>query len=312
MLRNPYVTVHVDLARIRNNAQQIHALTKVPVMAVVKADAYGLGAVKVVAALGEIVDSFCVFDLTESVEAQIYRQTGKRTLALGPPASMNPADFHAAGVTPAVSTLEQAVLLRNARPALCVDTGMQRFACPADKIDAVMRSGDCREAFTHGTRVEHARLLKEWCGKFSVPLHASATALLPEHEARLDAVRPGLAIYRGAARVVTTLVEVHESTGPAGYSGFVNPRHGIILMGYAHGLRPGVCTVNGTKRTVLEVGMQTAYVEVGSKDRVGDEVALMDETVNEQVLAELWGVSPHEVLTHLCASGRKQYDGDEG
>ena len=310
MLFNPYVTVHIDLDRIRANVEQIHALVKVPIMAVVKADAYGLGASKITAAIGEIVDSFCVFDLQEATDAQIYRRTGKRTLALGPPSSMNAADWRASGVTPTISNLEQAVLLRAAHPALCVDTGMQRFACPPERIDAVFKAGECREAFTHGTRVEHATKLKELCYKFAVPLHASATALLHEPAAILDAVRPGLAIYRGAARVVTTMVEVHDSTGPAGYGGFDAPRHGVIMMGYAHGLRPGVCSVHGETRRVLEVGMQTAFVEAAPGDRVGDPVALMDDTVNDQVLAELWGVSPHEVLLHLCGSGRRQYSGD--
>jgi alanine racemase len=310
MLRNPYVTTHIDLDRIRANVEQIKALVKVPILAVVKADAYGLGAATVACAIAEIVDGFCVFALQEAAEAKIYERTGKRTLALGPPSSMNPEDFRSAGVTPAVSTVEQAVLLRAARPALCVDTGMQRFACPIEKIDAVIRAGECSEAFTHGTRVSDAQRLKESCGRYDIPLHAAATSLLHEPQALLNAVRPGLALYRGAARVITTLIEVHDSTGPAGYTGFTSPRHGVILMGYAHGLRPGVCTVNGTQRRVLEVGMQTAFVEVGEKDRVGDEVALLDETVNDQVLAEAWGVSPHEVILDLCATGRRIYIGE--
>jgi alanine racemase len=290
--------------------QQIRTLVKVPVLAVVKADAYGLGAKQVACAIAELVDGFCVFHLQEAIDAQIYAHTSKRTLSLGPPASMNPADFTSNGVTPGISNVEQAVLLKAAQPALCVDTGMQRFACPADKIDVVLRAGDCREAFTHGTRIEHAHQLKELCGRYAIPLHAAATSLLHEPEALLNAVRPGLALYRGAARVVTTLVEAHDSAGPVGYAGFTALRHGVILMGYAHGLRPGLCTVNGTKRRVLEVGMQTAFVEIGEIDRAGDEVALLDETVDDQVLAESWEVSPQEVLTHLCSSARKQYSGD--
>ncbi|HEX3355677.1 MAG TPA: alanine racemase [Tepidisphaeraceae bacterium] len=296
--------------RIRANIEQIRTLVKVPILAVVKADAYGLGASAVACAIAEIVDGFCVFQLQEAIEAKIHQHTGKRTLALGPPASMNPHDFQSAGVTPSVSTVEQAVLLRAAKPALCVDTGMQRLACPIEKIDSVLRAGECCEAFTHGTRVSDAQQLKNACGRYGIPLHAAATSLLHEPQALLDAVRPGLAMYRGAARVVTTLIEAHETIGPAGYTGFTASRHGVILMGYAHGLRPGVCTVNGTQRRVLEVGMQTAFVELGEKDRVGDEVALLDETVNDQVLAEAWCVSPHEVLLDLCATGRRIYSGE--
>jgi alanine racemase len=282
----------------------------VPVLPVIKANAYGLGAQHIAEALADMVERFCVFNLQEAAEAQVLRRTGKHCLALGPPSSMNPADFSAAAVTPSIANVEQAVLLKKSRPALCVDTGMQRFACAPEQIDTVFKTGDCSEAFTHGTRVEHATQLKELCGKYGVPLHAGATALIHERDAYLDAIRPGLAIYRGAARVMTTLIEAHDSTGPAGYSGFIAPRHGVILMGYAHGLRPGLCTVNGVKQRVLEVGMQSAFVEITAKDRVGDPVALMDEAVNDQVLSEIWGTSPHEVLLDLCAGARKEYEGE--
>ena len=47
---NPYVTVHINLDRIRANVEQIRALVNVPILAVVKADAYGLGAAKIVEA----------------------------------------------------------------------------------------------------------------------------------------------------------------------------------------------------------------------------------------------------------------------
>src|SRR5689334_5573940 len=99
MLFNPYVSVHIDLDRVRANVEQIKALVNVPVLAVVKADAYGLGAARIVEAIAEIVEGFCVFDLQEATDAQIYRRSAKRTLALGPPSSMNPADWHAAAVT---------------------------------------------------------------------------------------------------------------------------------------------------------------------------------------------------------------------
>jgi alanine racemase len=306
-MHNAYVTVHVDLQRIRDNVRSIAKLAGVPILAVVKADGYGLGAARVAEAIADQVERFCVFDLAEALDAGLYARTGKRVLALGPPTTMNPADFKSAGVTPSISTVEQAVLLRAANPALCVDTGMQRFACPPDRIDAVIHAGDCREAFTHGTRIEHALRLQQLCAGRGLKLHAAASALLHAPEAMLDAIRPGLAMYRGAARVATTLVETHDTTDPAGYSGFVVPRHGVILMGYSHGLRRGFCTVNQTRRRVLEVGMQSAFVEIGADDRIGDPVHLLDEIVDEQVLSEAWGTSPQEVLVDLCAAGRKLY-----
>jgi len=71
----------------------------------------------------------------------------------------------------------------------------------------------------------------------------------------LDAVRPGLALYRGAARISARLVDARDTRGPTGYSGFVSStgRHGVILAGYSNAVRPGPCTVNGVRREIETV-----------------------------------------------------------
>jgi alanine racemase len=308
MNSNPHVTVHVNLERIRGNVQAIATLVKVPILAVVKADAYGLGITQVAEAIKDLVSGFCVFELREAVGAQLHELTKKPILALGPPDSLNAYDWRAAGVTPSVSTVEQAAQLRAVRPALCVDTGMQRFAAPPHQIDEILRTGDCRECWTHGTRLEHALKLKELCGGRGLRLHAAGTALLSESLAMLDAVRPGLAMYFGAVRIITHLIEARDTHGPAGYGGFSATRHGVIRMGYAHGLRAGFCSINSQRRRVIEVGMQSAFVEIGPQDRDGDEVILLDENINEQILGKTWGCSGHEVLISLVRSGSIVYE----
>jgi alanine racemase len=107
-------------------------------------------------------------------------------------------------------------------------------------------------------------------------LHAAGTALIEQDPAAsLDAVRPGLALYRGAVRTSARLVAATDSAGPAGYTGFEVARHGVILAGYSHGLRAGPCAVNGRPTRLLEVGMQSAFVECAPGDRAGDEVVLL-------------------------------------
>jgi alanine racemase len=307
---NPYVTVHVDLDRIRANVRAIAQRTKIPILAVIKAQAYGLGSAQIAKAIAPLVEGFCVFQLQEAIEIDLYRSTGKRALALGPPSTMDSHEFLRHGVTPSVSSADQAVLLRAAHPAVCVDTGMQRFGCAPENLESVIRAGDCKEAFTHGTRVEHALKLKELCHGREMKLHAAATSLLDRPDAYLDAVRPGWAMYRGAVRVSTTLVEAHDGKGPAGYTGFDVPRFGVILMGYSHGLRPGICGVNGQRHRVIEVGMQSAFVEIGASDRVGDPVVLLDETIDEKSISEIWGTTPQEALFQLCRAGRHEYVGE--
>lgn len=130
--------------------------------------------------------------------------------------------------------------------------------------------------------------------------------MLAHPPAWLDAVRPGLAIYTGAVRVCVPLIETHATHPPAGYSGFSAARHGVILCGYSGGLRPGPCMINGQHRRVLEVGMQSSYVEIGEKDRVGDSVVLLGEGLTETTVAAAWKCSPQNVLMQLSRAGRRE------
>lgn len=302
-----FVTAHIDLNRIRQNAEAIRRRTGVELLAVVKADAYSLGAERMVEALADVVNGFCVFVLKEAVDAGIYRRTGKKTICLGPPESMTPDDYRAFLVTPAVSDREHAMLLKSAHPALCVDTGMQRFACPSEQVESTLLAGDINEAFTHGTRSEHAARLVDLAGQKARRLHAAASALLDEPSAYLHAVRPGMALYEGAVKLTTSFVEVRDATGPAGYTGFVSPRFGVILMGYSHGLRPGVVMINSQERRILEIGMQSAFVEASPEDKTGDRVEILNDTLTPQRIAGEWKTSAQEVLVNLCRTARRDY-----
>ena len=97
--------------------------------------------------------------------------------------------------------------------------------------------------------------------------------------------------------------------GPAGYTGFTAPRHGVILAGYAHGLRPGACLVNGRTSRVLEVGMQSAFVECAPTDRVGDEVVLLGDSLTEDAVGGSWGTTPQLAMLTLARSGQRHYVG---
>ena len=276
-------------------------------MAVVKADAYGLGANQVVAAIADVVDRFCVFSLYEAQAIDLAMRNGKECLIIGPPASLNASDYLEIGARPAVSNPDQATSLKAAAPVLCVDTGQQRFACPRDRVEQTVRAGDCREAFTHAIQLAQAELLRETAGGLVATLHAAGSSLLNEPQARLNGVRPGIALYRGAVRVSTSLAETHTSAGPAGYSGFVVPHHGVILAGYSNGLHVGPCLVNGKASRILEVGMQSAFVETDGSAKPGDEVVLLGNGLSEEHLSKKWNTSPHECLVRMCQVGIREY-----
>lgn len=307
MFPSRHVRVVVDLNRIRKNAQVISQATGVEVIAVIKADAYGLGAEGVATALADVVDRFAVFSPEDARAIDLWNRTGKAALAIGPPAWDDPAEYVAERVTPAVSSLDQARRLKSARPALCVDTGQQRFACPPDDVAAVLREGGCEEAFTHASRIEQVLVLKEAVGGRAACMHAAGTSLLNDPAAWLDAVRPGLGLYRGAARVSARLVETHKSSGPAGYGGFIVPFHGVILAGYSNGLRTGPCLINGRRARILEVGMQSAFVETSAEDRPGDEVVLLGDDLTEEAVAAAIDAGAHECLLRLVSAGNREF-----
>ena len=308
-MQSAHVLVTVDLSRIRSNCAAIRERTGVDVIAVVKADAYGLGAIEVARSIADLVSEFCVFSLEEARAAKLWENTGKSSIALGPAMGAGVEQFIAAHVRPAVWTADEAKRLREANPVLCVDTGMNRFACPAGQIDEVIAAGSISEAMTHAIRMEHVDRLVSIMANRNMRLHAAASALLENPAAWLNAVRPGLALYRGAARVSTRIVEVRAPNGPAGYTGFLAPRFGVILCGYSNGLRPGPCRVNGVAQTVIEVGMQSAFVEVAPGDRVGDEVVLLGDGLSEADVATAWGTSQQLALFALAGSGGRSYTG---
>jgi alanine racemase len=303
------VQSEIDLTRIRANAQDLAARTRTPIWATIKADAYGLGAARVAAALADLVEGFCVFALEEAQAIDLWNLTNRPAIALGPPSTLDPAPWLAAHVRPAVSTIEQARALAAARPILCVDTGMQRFACPVADVPAVLGAGNIDEAFTHATRLEHVERLRQATSGRSVRLHAAATALLDEPAAHLDATRPGLALYRGALRTTAPLADVRKSSGAIGYGGWKSHSgyHGVIIAGYSNGLRPGPVLVNGRRQQITEIGMQSAYVTLEQADRLGDEVVLLGDTLSEANVAFAWSVTPHHALLVMAGMGVRTY-----
>lgn len=305
---SPHVQVQIDWEQIRQNATVIAAQTRVPLWAVIKADAYGLGAARAAEVLADAVEGFCLFSLTEAQTIDLWNLTHKPAITLGPPSTLDPAPWLDAHVRPAVSTVEQAAQLKNADPILCVDTGMQRFACPSDQIDAVLSAGNIREAFTHAVRPEQAQRLVALTQGRGLKLHAAATALLDEPAAKLNAVRPGLALYRRSVRVTTKLAETRASAGPIGYTAWQSPSgfHGAIVAGYSSGLRPGPVLINGRRQRIMEVGMQSAYVTLHENDRPADEVVLLGDGLTEAEIAFAWGVTPHHALMVMATMGEQK------
>jgi alanine racemase len=148
MVDNAFVTV--DLDQIRENFRLICQKSGVPVMAVVKADAYGHGALPVARALEEMCAFFGVANLSEALE---LRRGGiqKPVLVLGPMAPENFPEAILADVRLCISCYEDACQLscqaeklgKTARFHLAVDTGMSRIGLQVTPQDADIAAAIC-------------------------------------------------------------------------------------------------------------------------------------------------------------------------
>jgi alanine racemase len=295
-MRSKHVSVTIDLERIRTNAERIIAATGKPLIAVVKADAYGCGAVSVAHALTGIVSEFAYFTLEEAAEV------GHPGLVLGPP-DAEPVRFAELQARPTITSDAEADRYRKLPCAINVDTGMQRFGCSVEKLHELVRRCNVRDIWSHCNSRESAQQLNEATAGLGYPRHGASTALLNEPSAWLDAVRPGVALYREAMRVSTRLVVARDTKGPVGYGGFSAERIGIILVGYAYGLRPGPVLINGRPQRMLEVGMNCTYVSIDPADRVGDEVVLLGDGLTAAEVARETQSREHEVLCRYGAIG---------
>ncbi len=299
-MRSPHVRVAVNLDQVRASAEAIRRRTGVPLMAVVKADAYGLGAAQVADALASVADEFAYFSLYEA------RQVRRPGLTLGPPDG-DPGEYRALRLRASIVTPEDAARFVGVPVAIKVDTAGERFGCPPEELDELVARCDVTDFWTHATHIDAVRRLRDACGGRGRPVHAALTALLDEPEAWLDAVRPGLGLYRGAVRVTSRLHAVRETKGPVGYTGFAAPRVGVFLAGYSNFVRPGPVLINGRRQQILESGMNTSYVSVDPADKVGDDVTLLGDGLTEEELSNFFGTRPHEILCRYTAIGPRHY-----
>lgn len=221
------VVAEIDLAAIRANLSAIHVRLgdRTPVMAIIKADAYGHGAVRVARAIDDLVAAYGVAVADEALE---LREAGirKPILILGYVEPCRYRELVRNHISPAIFSYEAAAALseaavlerREATLHLAVDTGMTRIGFhPTDESIAVIRRiaalpGLYIEGmFTHfacadmadktSARRQHDIFI-DFCGRvshagISVPIfHCSNSAGIMEFEdAHMDMVRAGIILY---------------------------------------------------------------------------------------------------------------------
>ena len=327
----------VNLEALRHNLRVAtrHA-GEAKVWAVLKADAYGHGAPAVARTLERAkIDGFCVALLEEAVE---LREAGivAPILVMGGHYGNAHDEVLARGLVPVVHDLGQieafARVVRSAETPgpvgvhLKVDTGMARLGVtmaalpalaaklaqmPEVRVDGLMTHLACADAPTVDQTREQMRLFDQATallarhGVRPTVRHAANSAALLRAEARLDAVRPGIALFgvspsigggttlthelRPVMRVRTEIVALREveAGAPAGYGATWHAARpssiATLPMGYADGLsrrlgNRGHVLVRGKRAPIVgAVSMDMTMVDVTEIDGASlrDEVVVL-------------------------------------
>ena len=204
--------VEIDLGALRRNASAISARAGIPILPMVKADAYGLGAVRIARALDQ--DDPWGFGVATVTEGEELRRSGiKRPIIVFTPVLAEDLDgAERSNLTPALATAATIKRWRDTRRPwhLDIDTGMGRAGLRWDEVNTLkdlLSAHPPAGAFTHfhsaelanGSVEEQTRRFEEALRALPARpeiLHAENSAAIQRcGESRWTFARPGVFLY---------------------------------------------------------------------------------------------------------------------
>jgi alanine racemase len=324
----------IDLGAIRRNtARLLHAAAGAELWGVVKADAYGHGAVDVSkAALEAGASALCVATLSEALQLRAALRNA-RIVVLGPVSESEIGEARAARLelVTADGRMPEGLPVH-----LKLDTGMGRWGlselpAPTRDVVGVMSHLASAEADPAFTSLQVDRFREATSGFESLTRHlANSAATLRYAETRFDAVRCGIALYgispfgsdpaadglEPALRWESylALVKRLEPGESAGYGRrFVADRPtwiGVVPVGYADGFRRDLTgtevLVEGQRRRVVgTISMDALAVVLDGDLPLGTPVTLVGDGVLVEEHARVAGTIAYEIATGFnSGSGR--------
>jgi alanine racemase len=344
---NAPATLTVDLDALSHNFHALQALARVPAHPVVKANAYGLGAVTVATRLmAEGARTFFVARLSEGVALRAALGAMPDIYVLDGCVGDAAPTLKAAALRPVLNHADQLGAWNGAGGGPCglqIDTGMNRLGfrpedAPAtvDSLALVMShlacADDPAEPMNRRQRDTFAAVAEQYPAALKSFANSGGCFLGGDYA--FDAIRPGICMYGGGPegrpddrlRPVATLtaevlqvrsVEAGESVG---YSrGFVaeGPRRiATCGAGYADGVLrsqagTGQVQVAGVMRPLLgRVSMDVIAVDVTGLEVVpGDRVELFGPNRLLDHAAAAAGTISYELLTSITPRVARLYTG---
>lgn len=325
----PRSRIEIDLAAVCHNAGVLRAaLGTSELWAVLKADAYGHGAVDVGRAVVEAgASALCVATVGEGERLRSAFPSA-RLIVLGPTAL---ADIRRAAAARLDVTSVDGTVPAGIDVHLKLDTGMGRWGAtrlgelPANVVGVMSHfaTADTDPAFAR-TQLDRFEALT---GHLGVPRHiANSAGVLALPASRLDAVRAGIALYglspfgadpadhglRPALSWRSHLAQVKqlqagESTGYGRLFVAARPTWvGLVPVGYADGFRRGLTgtsvLVAGERRAVVgAISMDCFAVELPAEVAVGTPVTLIGDGLLAEEHAAALGTITYELAAGISS-----------
>jgi len=317
---------------IKKNVREIHRFSGKRIIAVVKADAYGIGAV-VVSRILESCEEVEAFAVACPGEGRELREAGvkKKILVLGGIFREELETFLKYKLTPVVSDEEhlKAIGKENIKFHVKYDTGMGRLGflkkvINDKRVEGIMThlSSPADRDFSLKQIEEFSKILSFYPDVSMVHLESSAGLVYKVPFA--THVRVGLALYgekplknyplelKPALRLKARLLSVKELPPgyPVSYSRtFITKRRtkvGVVAFGYADGLmkslsNKGHLLYKGKPVPVIgNITMDMTMVDLtGTPARTGDWIDIVSEERSFTALARDAGTIPYELMCNL-------------
>ena len=338
-------TLKIDLNALRVNWRRLNAMSSTETAAVVKADAYGLGAARISASLrDEGVQSFFVAVAEEG--AAVREAVGHR-------ATIYIFSGHMEGdtqliakynLTPLINSVNQmlrhAELMKNHSFGIQLDTGMNRLGIEPTEWAAIrdlalslepiliMSHLACADEPSHAMNSRQLETFQKMTKGLSVPRSLSATGgILLGEDYHFDLTRPGIGLYGGnpfgSAEAVVSIdipviqirnVETGESVGYGDNWHAPTPRKiATVSAGYADGILramgPKTALYAGdTKCPVVgPISMDLIGIDVSEAAEQPISLSLLNSAQTIDQLAENAGTIGYEILTSLGARYKRHY-----
>ena len=325
----------IDLGALRRNVKHlITALDGSDLWAVVKADAYGHGAVDAAGtALSAGARTLCVVTLAEALELRAEYPTA-RILVMSPllPAEIARAREAGLEITVVDADIPEGVLVH-----LKLDTGMGRFGLseilspPGRNVVGLMShlaTADCDLEFARA-QVERFREITEPYAELTRHI-ANSAAVLRLSESHFDAARCGIALYglspfgadpdddglEPVLRWESRLAQVKqlqpgESTGYGRRFVATEPTWiGLVPVGYADGFRRDMTgsevLIAGERRSVIgTVSMDSIAVLLERELLVDTPVVIVGDGLLVEDHARVSDTINYEITCGICSDRRR-------